>query len=137
MSSQDRIPNNPKHTQHVVCWVCLDFFDPVVTINEEIKKMFTDKYIGAIHARYEGLIQDLDAIDPDSYDDWAVQTRLDDLSRLYADIKMNRNADRAVVVIDQRINWIKECDQTDEKLERQRIADLIYLQDVLTGQDPQ
>ena len=99
--------------------------------------MFTDKYIGAIHARYEGLIQDLDAIDPDSYDDWAVQTRLDDLSRLYADINMNRNADRAVVVIDQRINWIKECDQTDEKLERQRIADLIYLQDVLTGQDPQ
>ena len=109
--------------------------DPVVAINQEIKKMLTDKYIGAIVARIEGLNQDLDIIEPNSYDDWAIQTRIADLSVLHSDIIRRDNPDRAEALIDQRISSIEEYNQLDERLARQRIADLSRLKDVLTGRE--
>ena len=100
-------------------------------------KTRTERYIGAIEARIEGLILDLDSVIVDSHEDHVIQTRLDDLSRLHTDINMFDNPDRAEAVIENRISQIEELDHPDQDQARRRIADLIYLKDVLTGQDPQ
>ena len=111
--------------------------DPVIAINQESNKMFTDKYIGAVEERIEGLILDLDGLPSDHDDVFAIEIRLDDLSRLHSDMIRRRNPHRAEALIDDRISRIEEYHQQDEVLARQRIADLIYLKDVLTGKDPQ
>ena len=94
-----------------------------------------EAYVAAIEERIESLITDLDLVSYDSYDDYAIQTRLDDLSRLHSDIIMRRNPDRSLVLLEERIARIEEHHQPDPDLAKQRIADLSYLKVVLLGQD--
>ena len=97
-------------------------------------KTRTERYIAAIEVRIEDLLTELDDVQVDSFDDYAIQTRIDDLCRLHADINMRRNPDRAEAVIEDRISRIEEL-AIQGRLAKQRIADLSHLKDVLTGQD--
>ena len=87
----------------------------------------------AINKRIESLQTDLDQVPADSSDHFAIQTRLNDLSLLESNIKVHYDVDRALALLEDRINRIEKFVIRD-CLYNQRIEDLNHLRKTLLGQ---
>ena len=88
---------------------------------------------GMIECQVEQLTDEQVDVNLDSQDYWSLQTRVDDLSRVYMAI-MHDDVDKALNVVRGRIKWIEKCYPNDV-LTPQRVNHLNYIVDVLTGAD--
>ena len=77
-----------------------------------------------------------DQMDVQIYSDeyWANIDRLNDLSRIYADLLINGDRDGTIAVIENMIYWIEDRNQSFPDLIWDRVEDLNYIKDILISE---